>query len=63
LAGDNTISNIDCDLILAIDCIKMWWVMIPIKDSYCDSKEAADNMLLPIIASNWKGAKLRGRLI
>jgi hypothetical protein len=23
--------------------MEMWWIMIPIEDSYCDPKEAADN--------------------
>jgi len=30
LTNDNTIYYVDCDLILAIDCMEMWWIMISI---------------------------------
>ena len=43
LSSDNAICNFGCDLIFAIDCMEMWWIMIPLQDSYCDPKETAYN--------------------
>lgn len=43
LPFDHAIHYVDCDLMLAIDCMEICWIMISMQDSYRDPKKAANS--------------------
>ncbi len=50
-----------CDLVIAIDCIKMRWFMVAVKHAYDDSEEAADFGHEQILARRVNERTARGR--